>query len=223
MKKQADTEIHEAVLRELKWDTRVNETAVGVEVDDGVVTLTGTVSSWSERVAAEAAAHRVAGVLDVANDVEVKLPGDLRRNDTEIAQAVRHALEWDTRVPHARIRSTVTKGWVRLEGDVDDWSQREDSETCVRSLSGVRGIANNIEVKPPSVAPQDIEKAIESALERRARLEARSLSLQVQEGRVILSGAVGSWAERDLAIKAAKGTHGVRSVEARLKIEPRAA
>ena len=115
---KTDSQIQQDVLRELKWDTRVEETDVGVEVDRAVVTLTGTVSSYAKRMAAQEAAHRVAGVLDVVNDIQVHLPGSLARTDTEIAQAVRHALEWDVVVPDTQIRSTVSDGWVTLEGDV---------------------------------------------------------------------------------------------------------
>src|SRR3989337_248322 len=126
--KKSDTQIHHDVLEELKWDSRVDETEVGVEVDNGVVTLTGTVTSWAKRMAAEEAAHRVSGVLDVANDVKVRIPGELTRTDTEIAQAVRRTLEWDVFVPDERITSTVSDGWVTLEGPVDRGSQREDAE-----------------------------------------------------------------------------------------------
>jgi osmotically-inducible protein OsmY len=155
--------------------------------------------------------------LDVANDVEVKLPGDSRRTDTEIAQVLRLALAWDVLVPEKRIRSTVSDGWVILEGDVDAWTQREDAERAVRNLSGVRGITNKIAIKPSTVAPQDIERAIESALARRAQREAGNLVLEVHEGRVTLSGAVGSWSEKQAVIAAVKGTHGVRSVDERLR------
>ena len=102
--KKTDTQIHHDVLEELKWDSRVDETEVGVEVDNGVVTLTGTVTSWAKRMAAQEAAHRVGGVLDVANDVVVKVPGGLGRSDTEIAHAVRNALEWDVFVPDKDIQ-----------------------------------------------------------------------------------------------------------------------
>ena len=151
--KKTDSEIQQAVLQELKWDTRVEETDVGVEVDAGVVTLTGTVSSWAKRLAAQEAAHRVAGVLDVANDIQVKMSGDLRRTDTDIAHAVRHALEWNVFVPEEHIRSTVADGWVTLEGNVDYWSQREDADEAVRRLAGVRGVTNKIEVTPPRCFP----------------------------------------------------------------------
>ncbi len=105
--RKTDAEIQQDMLREFKWDTRVEETDVGVEVDSGVVTLTGTVSSWAKRMAAQEAAHRVVGVLDVANDIRVKAQGSPGRTDTEIAQAVRRALEWDVFVPEKSLQSTV--------------------------------------------------------------------------------------------------------------------
>src|ERR1700675_3922900 len=113
--KKTDTQIHHDVLEELKWDSRVDETEVGLQVASGVVTLTGTVTSWAKRVAAQEAAHRVIGVLDVANDLRVKVPGGLTRTDTEIAQAVRRALEWDVFVPEEKITSTVADGFVTLD------------------------------------------------------------------------------------------------------------
>ena len=114
MMRKSDEHIHQAVLRELRWDSRVGETEVGVEVDQGVVTLTGTVASYATKLAAQAAAHRVTGVLDVANDIRVRIPGSRGRTDTEIAQAVRHALAADVLVPDTSITSTVTDGWVTL-------------------------------------------------------------------------------------------------------------
>jgi osmotically-inducible protein OsmY len=221
---RTDAEIQRAVMDELSWDTRVDETDVGVEVDQGVVTLTGTVASWAKRVAAQEAAHRVWGVFDVANDIRVKAPGSPGRTDTELAQAVRHAIEWDAFVPEKRIRTTVSNGWVTLEGSVDTWNQLHDCERAIRNLAGVIGVSNNIEVKAPSVAARDVENAISQALERHAEREAKHIQLSVHDdGRVTVSGVVGSWAERQAVLGAAKGTRGVRSVEDRLKIRPRAA
>lgn len=221
--KKTDSEIQQAVLRELKWDTRVEETDVGVEVDAGVVTLTGTVSSWAKRLAAQEAAHRVADVLDVANDIHVRIPGDAERTDTDIARSVRQALEWDVLVPEHRIRSTVSSGLVKLEGDVDFWSQREDAERAIRNLAGVRGVSNEIEIKPAFVDPDEVRTSIEDALERQATREANRIHLEVHEGRVTLSGSVRSWAEKNAVLGAAKGTPGVRGVEDRLLIQPYAA
>lgn len=216
---KSDSEIQQAVLRELKWDTRVEETDVGVAVENGIVTLTGTVSSWAKRLAAQEAAHRVGGVLDVANDVRVKIPGIGSRTDTEIANAVRHALEWDVFVPDMSIRSTVSDGWVTLEGSVESWSQKEDAESAVRNLAGVRGVSSKIEVTPPAADPIEVRESIEDALERHAEREVSRIGIEVREGRVTLSGGVDSWAERAAVVGAARGTPGVRSVDDRLRIE----
>jgi len=218
--KRTDSEIQQDVLRELKWDTRVEETDVGVQVDEGVVTLSGTVTSWGKRFAAEEAAHRVRGVLDVANDIAIRPPGTPGRTDTEIAKAVRSALEWDVFVPEYRVQSTVSGGVVTLKGEVESWSQRDDAERAVRNLSGVRGVTNRLEVKPPKVAATEVQKSIEDALERQAERTAKRITLDVKEGRVTLSGSVRSWAERETAVGAAKGTPGVRDVQDQIHIEP---
>jgi osmotically-inducible protein OsmY len=220
---RTDSEIQQAVLRELKWDTRVEETDVGVEVGSGIVTLTGTVSNWAKRFAAQEAAHRVAGVRDVANDIKVKIPGTGQRDDTEVARAVRNALEWDVFVPDTKITSTVSDGWVTLEGTVDYWSEREDAEKAVRNLAGVRGVSNKIEIEPATFIAEDVRDAIEDALERQAEREADRIELDVHDGRVTLTGRVRSWAERQAVVGAAKGTPGVRNVDDRLRIEPYAA
>ncbi len=215
---ESDAGIQQAVLRELGWDTRVDETEIGVTVHEGVVTLTGTVASWAKRVAAEEAAHRVAGVLDVANDIEVKLPSSLARTDTEIAQAVRHALAWDVFVPDTRIQSTVSDGRVTLEGAVDTWSEREDAERAVRNLAGVRGVTNRIAVAPSVRVPQEVEKAIQEALVRRAQREARRIHVTVENGRVTLTGHVRSWADKEAVLNAARHAPGVQVVDDRLHI-----
>jgi len=143
-----DLEIRNAVLRELAWDGRVDETAIAVTVRDRVVTLSGTARNDAEKIAAQAAAHRVSGVLDVANDIVVKVPFAIGHGDPDIASAVRHALESDVHVPDARIRSTVSDGWVQLDGDVDSEFERDAAERAVCRLSGVRGVRNRIVVPP---------------------------------------------------------------------------
>jgi osmotically-inducible protein OsmY len=218
--KKTDTQLHHDVLEELKWDSRVDETEVGIEVDNGVVTLTGTVSSWAKRLAAQEAARRVIGVLDVANDIKIKVPGGSVRTDTEIAQAVRRALEWDVFVPDEKISSTVSDGWVTLEGALDRWSQRDDAERAVRNLTGVRGVINKITLNVTKPVTENVRKAIEQALERRAEREARKIRVEVQNDAVTLTGTVHSWAERKSVLAAARFTPGVRSIEDRLRVEP---
>jgi osmotically-inducible protein OsmY len=216
---KTDTQIHHDVLDELKWDSRVDETEVGVQVADGVVTLTGTVTSWAKRVAAQEAAHRVVGVRDVANDIEVKTPGALKRTDTDIAHAVRQALEWDVFVPEDRITSTVTDGWVRLDGTVDTWSQRAAAERAVRNLVGVKYVVNQILLQAAKPATEDVRLAIERALERRAEREARRIRVEIKDGIVTLRGSVHSWAERKSVVAAARYTSGVHAVKDQLRTE----
>lgn len=218
--KKTDSEIQQDVLRELKWDTRVEETDVGVEVDEGVVTLSGIVTSWGKRHAAAEAAQRVRGVLDIANDIVVRTPGTPGRTDTEVAHAVRNALVWDVFVPDARIRSTVSDGVVTLDGDVETWTQHEDAERAVRNLAGVRAVMNLIEIKGPKLDAAKVRKSIEGALERQAERESKRVGFEVHDGDVKVFGTVESWAERDAVIGAARGTPGVRRVEDELRIEP---
>jgi osmotically-inducible protein OsmY len=217
---KSDEQIKQEVLRELRWDTRVEETEVGVTVDRGVVTLTGAVSSYAKKLAAQEAAHRVSGVLDVANDIEVKVPGSLVRTDTEIARAVRRAFEWDALVPGERIRSTVSNGWVTLEGSVDTLSQREDAERAVRYLLGVTGVHNQLAISPPPVQPEEVREVIEEALERRAEREAERIQVRVEDGAVTLSGRVRSYAEKRAILGAVSHAPGVETVSDDLRLEP---
>lgn len=219
--KKTDAQIKHDVLDELKWDTRVKETDVGVEVTAGTVALSGTVESWTARLAAQEAAHRVQGVLDVANEVQVKLPGSYERNDTDIAKAVRTALEWDVLVPHERIRTTVSNGIVTLEGTVDHWTQYDDAARAIRNLAGVRQVTNRITVEPPlapGASPQSLRINIERALERHAEHAAKRVHIAVNGGRVILSGEVPSWAERIAVEGAVRGTPGVWTVDSQLRV-----
>ncbi len=219
--KRTDAQIQRQVLEELRWDTRVKETDIGVEVSAGVVTLTGAVDSWTARLAAQEAAHRVSGVLDVVNEVEVKLPGNGERTDADIAHAVRHALEWDVLVPHERIQTTVSQGVVTLHGKVDYWSQHDDAGRCVRNLAGVREVKNLIVVEPesPPASPEAVRSAIDGALARHAAHAAKHIQIAVANGRVILTGRVPSWAERNAVDGAVRGTPGVRKVDNQLRIE----
>jgi osmotically-inducible protein OsmY len=218
--RKSDLEIQQDVMRELRWDSRIGSTRIGVEVDKGVVTLTGTVENFARKHAATEAAHRVAGVLDVANDVQVHLPGSPGRTDTEIARAVRNALEWDVFVPDQHIRSSVSDGWVTLEGEVEFLREREDAGKVVRRLGGVRGVWNQITVKPREVDPVALRKMIGDALERRAEREAGQIGVTVDDGAVTLSGKVHSWLEKDAVVGVVGHAPGVRTVSDKLRIEP---
>lgn len=213
-----DVEIQRDVIEELKWDTHVSATDIGVAVHHGVVTLTGRLASWAARTAAQDAAHRVAGVLDVANEIEVAIPGARARSDTDLASAVRSALEWDVLVPHDKVHTTISDGVVTLEGTVSSWTEHDDAARCIRYLSGVRGIINRLKVVPPAVSPGEVQRSIEQALLRHASHAARRVSVIVDDGTVTLCGDVPSYAELRAVEGAARGAVGVRKVESRLRI-----
>jgi hyperosmotically inducible protein len=217
MDQKSDAAIQRDVLRELEGDPGVAAAHVGVAVHGGVVTLMGTVGSDAERVAAERAAHRVGGVLDVANDVRVRLSA-LARDDTDIGQAVRRALAHHVEVPHERIRSTVGDGHLTLSGTVDVAHQREIAERVVRDLVGVHGVTNNVELAASRVDADAVREAIAEALARRTERELRRIAVAVQDGTVTLTGSVPSYPEKEAVLGAARSTHGVRAVEDRLRI-----
>jgi osmotically-inducible protein OsmY len=217
---KSDSQIQQEVLRELKWDSRVEETEIGVTVQDAIVTLTGTVSEYAKKVAAREAAHRVVGVLDVADQILVRVPNGTGRTDAEIAQAIRQALEWDVWVPEDRIQSTVSNGWVTLEGSVRYLRERDDVERAIRNLAGVKGITNSIVIDSGMVDEDDVRLVIEDALERRADREAGRIQVAVEDGTVTLEGRVRSWEEKRAVVGAVSHAPGVRAVADRLYINP---
>lgn len=214
---KTDRQLQEDVMAELAWDPAVESTRVGVEVENGIVTLSGHVASYAEKCAAERAAQRVGGVKAVAVDLDVILPGSTTRTDEEIARNVNAALEWSISVPRNRIKVRVEDGWVTLSGDVDWAYAREAADSCVRSLIGIKGVINNIEISS-AASTGDVKMLIEAALQRRAHFDTKSINVSVEDGTVTLSGFVDSLAERNTMEHAAWNAPGVRNVVDKLVI-----
>jgi len=217
-----DKELKQHVQNALDWEPSVDASDIGVSVDEGVVTLRGNVGSYVEKVSAERVALRVYGVKAVANDLSVRLVSGYERTDTEIAQAAISALKWNTVVPADRITVTVANGWVTLNGTLEFYHQSAAAERVVRHLTGVRGVSNSILLKAPAVQvrPSDVAAKIEAAFKRSAEVDARRINVNAQNGKVILSGNVRSWTERQEAERAAWAAPGVTQVDDRLAVIP---
>ena len=208
------------VLEELEWEPTVDAAHIGVAaVQPGVITLTGTVATYAEKVAAERAAKRVSGVRAVANDIEVRPVGSFRRSDTDLAQAVLRALEWDIAVPDEKIKARVDDGWVTLEGEVALQFQRAAAENAVRRLTGVRGVTNQIRLQiRPAVQPAEVKERIEAALRRSAEIDAQGIRVEASDKTIVLRGKVRTWAEREEAERAAWAAPGVLNVKDELTV-----
>lgn len=212
-------DLRQQLLDELDWEPKLGASQVDVAISDhGVVTLTGLVKSYAEKIAAERATRRVRGVQAVVNDIDILLPMQHERSDPAIAEAVVRALEWDVLVPHHAIDVRVSDGWVRLNGTVDWDYQRTAAVDAVQFLTGVKGITNRITVRPRLLVP-DIKARIEAALRRNAEVEAHRISVLLRDTTVTLRGHVQSLAERAAAESAAWAAPGVTTVTNELVIE----
>jgi osmotically-inducible protein OsmY len=216
---KSDTEIREDVIRELRWDPQMSEPdAIGVAVTDGAVTLTGHTPTYAEKLAAARAAERVYGVKAVANDLTVKLAGT-PRDDTDIATAIAHVLEWNTQIPEGRVHARVQNGWVTLDGEVDYDYQRHEVERMVRQVRGVVSVTDSITVKPP-VSPAAVQAEIEESFRREAEVDARHIRVTVSDHTAKLYGHVHSLHEASAARTAAASAPGVAAVEDHLLVSP---
>ena len=214
---RTDLEIKEDVLDELEWQPNIDETQIGVVVKNGIVTLSGTVDSYTKKMAAEKATKRVAGVKAVAEDVEVKYGPSFKKTDTDIAEAVVNALKWNSSVPEDKINVKVEDGRIYLTGEAMWLYQKDAAKRAVQNLNGVKYVFNSLTVKQ-SVTPADIKARIKKAFERSADIDAGNVNVSVEGHTVKLRGKVHSLTEKDEARKAAYYAPGVYKVDNDLEV-----
>jgi osmotically-inducible protein OsmY len=207
-----DTDLRRDVLDELEWEPSIDATEIGVTARDGVVSLTGSVGSYTEKLTAERDTKRIQGVKAIANDIEVRLAGTAERTDTDIARVAVDVLKWRSSVPHDRIKVVVQNGWVRLEGEVDWQYQKDTAFEAVHHLVGVKGVTNVIALRP-RVSATEVKSRIEAAFRRSAELDAQKVRVETHNGKVMLHGDVHSWSERQEAEQTAWSAPGVTQVE----------
>lgn len=207
-----DDQLQKAVLAELNWEPSITAAHIGVTAENGTVTLTGHVHSYGQKHAAEMATGRVKGVKAIAEEIEVRLPFEIKRDDADIATAAVDRLAWDTGTPRDAVKVKVEKGWLTLTGQVDWHFQREAAEREVRNLMGVLGVSNNITVKP-HVDTVHLGDDIQHALHRSIFFEPEKVHVTAEGGRVKLTGTVNSWQERRTAGTTAWAARGATSVE----------
>jgi len=215
---KTDSEIKTQVLSELNYEPSVKATDIGVLVKNGTVTLNGYATSYGEKWDAVRAAKRVAGVNGIADDIEVKLPDSHKRDDGDIAAAAANQINLTSRIPEGNVSVVVRDGRIVLEGEVEWWFQKDNAGKAVQDLTGVKMVTNMITLKP-TMATEAVEKAIKSAFERSALVDAQAVHVETSGNKVMLTGKVQNWTEREEAERAAWSSPGVFSVDNQLKIQ----
>jgi osmotically-inducible protein OsmY len=219
---QTDNEIRKNIIDEIQWDPQLTKIApqIGVIVKDEVVTLSGTVDYYGQKLAAEKAAKRVKDVKVVAMDIEVRSAGhsDIK-TDSTIANAVRNALTWHSAVNEDMVNIKVENGWIYLEGTVDWEYERKAAERAIENIRGVKGVVNSIKIKLRPVESAEIKKKITAAFQRNATVDSANVKVSSSDGKVTLTGTVRSWTERKDAEEVVWSMPGVTDVENKLQIE----
>jgi osmotically-inducible protein OsmY len=213
----SDRNLQKLIEAELEWDPRVNAAEVGVAVDKGVVTLTGAVGTYYEKLNAERVAMRVKGVRGLAEEIVVRPFGDIGNSDDEVAKRALSSLEWDVVVPNKAVQVRVEKGAVTLTGEVDWDFQRDAAERTIQKLYGVRSMTNSITLKS-RVTPENVHHCIEDALKRQGQIHAKNIRVSVDGGKVSLDGEVDAWHDRQVIERAAWAAPGVYVVVDRVTV-----
>jgi len=214
---RSDSDIERDVKDELTWRPDLDATDIAVSVKNGVVALTGFTHSYVDKYEAEAAAKHVAGVVAVANDIEVRLRNMDEKPDPEIAREAVAAIKSQLPYSWENIKVIVKDGWVNLEGEEEWQFSRDTAEKAVRRLQGVKGVSNLIKLKPRA-QPSEIKRKIEEAFKRNAELDAKRVVVETNGSEVIIKGTVRSWAEREEAERVAWSAPGITKVDNRIVV-----
>lgn len=215
---KTDAEIKQDVLDELAWQPNIDETQIGVIVENGVVTLSGIVNNYSKKMAAEKAVKNVEGVKAVAEDIEVIYGTSYKKTDKEIAKAIVDAFEWNSSIPEDDISVKVENGWVYLSGEVQWAYQKNAAKNAIKNLMGVKSVTNAITIKN-GIKPTEVKDRISKAFQRMATIDANNIIIETHGHKVILRGKVHSIKEKEDAEKAAYNAPGVYEVQNELKVQ----
>jgi len=208
---RTDGQIKQDILDELVFQPNIDETQIGVIVEEGVVTITGTVDDFHKKVSAENLVKKIKGVKAVAEDIEVKYGIEFQKTDKEIAKAIVRAFEWNTAVPEDKITIEIQSGWITLSGEVEFWYQKDTARCVINGIIGVKGIINNIDIKP-TIKPDEVKEKITRAFKRLADIEAENITIEVDQNTVTLHGKVHSLKEKEEATKTAYHIVGINKV-----------
>ncbi|MBX5013081.1 BON domain-containing protein [Rhizobium lentis] len=212
-----DITLRQNIIDELDFEPSIDAANIGISVEDGIVTVTGHVSSYSEKETAERVVKRIKGVRGIAQEIEVRIFGNHETSDDDIARRAVNMLDWNVSVPKGAIQVKVQKGWVTLTGKAEWQYQKNAAADAVRNLAGVVGLSNLIEISP-SVSAADVKKRIEDAFKRDAELESQGIRVEVSGGSVTLKGKVHTWSERRAAERAAWSAPGIKTLSDQIAI-----
>jgi osmotically-inducible protein OsmY len=212
-----DVTLRQHIIAALEFEPSLDAVHIGIAVEDGIVTLTGHVRSYAEKLTVELLTQRIRGVRAVAEEIEVRFPEDKKTADDEIARRALSIIAWDTTIPDDTIKLKVQNGWITLTGEVEWHFQRAAAESAIRRLTGVAGVINLLSIRP-RLDLSNIQSCIEGALKRDAEIEAGGINIKVSGSKVILEGSVHAWRERRVAERAAWATPGVTAVEDHLAV-----
>jgi osmotically-inducible protein OsmY len=209
---KTDSQLQQDVMDELQWEPRVDHANIGVAAKDGVITLSGFVSSYTSKIAAEKATRRVKGVRGLAEEIEVRFANDPKTSDPEIAKRIADMFDWSVTIPKHKVQVKVEHGWVTLSGTVDYHFHRQSAKDLASRINGVKGVTNLVEVKT-APSPADVKDRIIAAFKRNADLDASTITVVADGGTVRLGGKVHAWYERQIAERAAWAAPGVNRIE----------